>query len=226
MSRLSLPNKKISTRYLSVSITIALFVVILYFTQYYAQPAELKHFIQQFGPLGIVVYVLIVVLANIAAPISASPFLFLGFSFYGKNAVWLFALGNVLAMAINFYLARRFGRDLMVKLVGAASVAKIDELSRNYGLFALFLVRMFLSGVSDLASYAFGLSPIKFRPYLIISIIGSLPPYLLLYFFSSQKQSPLELLLMQFAIAGVLSGIYLLSRQLKNRFLQLLLKGT
>lgn len=226
MLKTSIDGKKIGSQVAPAVITLCLFVAVIYFTQYYAQPEQLSRFINQFGPLGIVVYVVSVALANIAAPISASPLLLLGFSIYGKNAVWLFALGNIVAMAVNFYIARRFGRALLVRLVGSASVAKIDELSQNYGLFALFLVRMFLSGISDLASYAFGLSPIRFRPYIIISIVGTLPPYLLLYFFSSQEQSSLQFLLMQLSIAGLLAVVFLVTRYLKNRFLRLLLKGT
>ena len=225
MLKIPIDSKKIGSQVAPAVVTICLFIAVIYFTQYYAQPDQLSHFINQFGPFGVIAYVISVALANIAAPISASPLLVLGFSIYGKNAVLLFALGNIAAMAINFYIARRFGRALLLRLVGSASATKIDELSQNYGLFALFLVRMFLSGISDLASYAFGLSPIKFRPYMIISIVGTLPPYLLLYFFSSPEQSSLQFLLMQLSIAGLLAVIFLIARYLKNRFLRLLLKG-
>jgi uncharacterized membrane protein YdjX (TVP38/TMEM64 family) len=205
---------------------VVLFIAVIYFTQFYANPGELESFIRQFGQLSIIAFISSVTLANVAAPISASPLLLLGFSIYGKNAIWFFALGNIIAMGINFYIARKIGRAIMIKLVGESNVDKIDTLSQNYGLFALFLVRMFLSGISDLASYAFGLSPIRFRPYIIVSVIGTLPPYLLLYFFSKQNQTSLEFLLMQFSIAGVLAAVFLVTRYLKNRFLQLLLKGT
>lgn len=221
----SINKKKFYSQVIPASLTLGLFIAVIYITQFYTNPDQLERFIDQLGPLGIFSYVVVVMLANIAAPISASPFLFLGFSFYGTNAVWLFAMGNIMAMAINFYISRRFGRTLLLRLIGVSGMAKVDELSQSYGLVALFLVRIFFSGISDLASYAFGLSPIKFRPYMIVSIIGTLPPYLLLYFFSNQQQSPIEFLLIQFAIAGILSGIFLISRYLKNHFLQLLFKG-
>jgi uncharacterized membrane protein YdjX (TVP38/TMEM64 family) len=165
-------------------------------------------------------------LANVAAPISDTPLLVLGHSIYGQSAIWLFALGNIIAMGINFYIARRFGVGILAHLVGRPGMAKIEELSKNYGLIALFFVRLFLSGISDMASYAFGLSPIKFKPYMVVSIVGALPPYVLLYFFSGQQQSSLHFLLMQLLIAGVLSVVFLVGRDIKNLFLRLLLKGT
>ena len=207
------------------AITVGLLAGVVYATQFYAQPHQLADYIHKFGPMGIVAYVLVVVLANVVAIISATPLLVLGHSIYGQHAVWLFALGNILAMAINFYLARRFGYAIIVRLVGESGMSKIESLAQDYGLVALFLVRVFLSGISDLASYAFGLSPIKFRPYMIVSIIGALPPYLLLYFFSGHEQSALHFLLLQLAIAGLLAATYLASRAIKNRFLLLLLKG-
>src|SRR5690606_15010069 len=120
-----------------VAVTVILFITIIYFTQFHANPDVIKQLILQFGSLGVFIFVLIITLANVAAPISASPLLLLGFSIYGQNAVWLFALGNTIAMAVNFMIARKFGRLLMLKLIGESSADKIDELARNYGLFAL-----------------------------------------------------------------------------------------
>lgn len=225
MRKFKIEYKKIE-QYAPAAITILLLIAVIYFTQYYATPEQLEGFISKLGPWGVMAYIVAVMLANVAAPISASPFLFLGFSFYGTNAVWLFALGNIMAMAVNFYISRKFGRVLLQRLVGKSGMSKIDELSQDYGLFALFIVRMFFSGISDLASYAFGLGPIKFRPYMIVSIIGSLPPMFILYSIASPEQSPIQFLLLQLAIAGLLSGIYLAYRYIKARFLRLLLKGT
>src|SRR5690606_35457273 len=112
MLKLNLDSKKFD-QYIPVVITIVLLIAVIYFTQYYATPQQLEGFIDKLGPWGVLAYILAVMLANVAAPISASPFLFLGFSFYGTNAVWLFALGNILAMAVNFYISRKFGRILL-----------------------------------------------------------------------------------------------------------------
>jgi uncharacterized membrane protein YdjX (TVP38/TMEM64 family) len=199
--------------------------IIAYFSQVYWKPSQVAVFLGSFGPISMVVYVIIVTLANIAAPVSASPLLILGFSLYQQSAIWLFAMGNVISMIVNFWIARVFGRKLIIKVLGEAALTKIDDLSRNYGLLALFGVRLFLSGVSDLASYAFGLSPIKFKPYLIVSIIGFLPPYLLLYAFSSHDQGSLEFMLLQLLIAGLLSAVFLGGRFLVRKFMQLLLYG-
>lgn len=217
--------KKIDAQILSAAATICLLIAIVYITQVYIPLDQLHRFIDQFGPIGTLTYIISVILANIAAPVSASPLLILGYTLYGKNAIWLFALGNIIAMAINFYIARIFGLKLIARLIGQTNMAKLEELSRDYGLIALFLVRVFLSGISDMASYAFGLSPIKFRPYIIVSIVGALPPYLLLYFFSTEDQSSLQFLLMQLAIAGALSLLFLSFRYLKLHFIRLLLKG-
>lgn len=222
---LSIRNLFASKSAAPLLLTAIFFAIILYLTQFYWSTDDLHLFIAQFGMVSMVVYVVIVLLANVAAPISASPLLLLGFSLYGQNAIWLFALGNIAAMAVNFWIARTFGRTLLLRFAGPTAIAKIDELAKDYGLFALFIVRVFLSGISDLASYAFGLSPIKFKPYMIISVIGSLPPYVLLYIISDQNQTSVQFLLLQLLIAGVLSVLYLVGRWVSTWFMRLLLKG-
>lgn len=199
--------------------------VVLFFTQFYWTPEEIELFITQFGPIGIVVYILLAAAFNVAAPLSGTPILLLGFSLFQQWAIWLYAIGNFIAMAINFWLARRYGRILIKKMVGQESMSKVDEISQDYGLVALFMVRLFMSGINDIASYAFGLTSIRFRPYIIISFIASLPPYLLFTLISSEDQGTLELLLLQLIIAGVLAGVYLASRFVWRRFVRLLLKG-
>ena len=215
----------LSKKAIPAYITIALFAIIIYLTQFYWTEAQIIEYISLLGPTGVIAYILLVTIANIAAPVSASPFLLLGFSLYGEWAIWLFALGNLGAMAINFLLARRYGRKIIAVLAGESSLDKIDELSKNYGLTALFMIRLFMPGISDLASYAFGLSQIGFKPYIIISIIATLPSNFLFLLLSNEDNSSIELLLLQLIIAGVLSGLYLGFRFLFGKFKQLLLHG-
>lgn len=218
-------SKLHSPKSLLVIATLAMIGIVLYFTQWYWSEEDIAQFIAQFGPLSMLVYVVVVTIFNVAAPLSASPIMLLGFSLFQQWAIWLFALGNFIAMAINFWLARRYGRSLIRRIVGQDSMNKVDEVAQSYGLTALFIFRLFLSGINDITSYAFGLTPVSFKSYMLISIIASIPSFSLFVIISRDYSNSIQLMLLQLAIGSVLMVVYVVGRYVIQRFLRLLLKG-
>lgn len=198
-------------------IAVILIGLILYLTQVHWSEEEIAAFIVQFGPLSIVAYVAVVIAFNVAAPLSASPIMLLGFSLYGQWAVWFFAMGNIAAMGINFWIARRFGRRFLEWLIGADDMQQIDKVARNHGLATLFIIRMFVSGLNDIASYAFGLTPMKFRSYMAVSVVASIPPILLFVYLSNLFENPIQLLILQLLVGGAFTVIYMGVRLLARR---------
>ena len=94
-----------------------------------------------FGPLLLIV---LLWLANFFAPLSGSPFLFAGFYLYGRQVVLYATVAAILASITNFLVAKKWGRLLVVRLVGEDALIKLDGLAKNYGLVTLFIFRVFL----------------------------------------------------------------------------------
>lgn len=100
----------------------------------------------------------------------------LGFS----QGLLVICLADLLSCSLSFSLSRRYGRNLVQRLVGARFMDRIDTLSQRHLEQNFFLLTGFLmTGFFDFVCYGVGLTRapwLRFAPALIISIIISNPP--------------------------------------------------
>jgi len=96
------------------------------------------------------------------------------------QGIIVIAIADLVACSLNFYLAKRYGRELVQRLVGQLFMGKVDSFSSNYLETNPFLVAGFLmTGLFDFVCYAVGLTEMqwhKFVPALILGIAVSTPP--------------------------------------------------
>ncbi len=89
-------------------------------------------------------------------------------------------LSDLCACSLSFWLARRFGRQPISRLVGERFMDKVDRFSQRHLERNFFLMSAFLmSGFFDFVAYGVGLSGAswrKFLPALVLSIALSKPP--------------------------------------------------
>lgn len=91
-------------------------------------------------------------------------------------ALFVVWLADAVAQAVGFVLARHFGRERARRLLSKKSWYQwLEEQAERRGAYGVFIIRMMPFFPNSLANYAFGLSPLKFVPYLIASVLGSLP---------------------------------------------------
>ncbi|MEK7163590.1 MAG: VTT domain-containing protein [Patescibacteria group bacterium] len=177
----------------------------------------LKSFILQSGPLGPIVYILLIVLSHIFAPIQGSPVYFLGFAVFGKWTLIYTYVAHLISSFTNFWIARKLGRGIVVKLAGNEGMNKIDRLAQNDGVKILIILRLFQGFISDFVSYAAGLTAIKFSTYYIISALATIPGMLITWVLLDQLP-PDQAFFWALAIGGLLfiipSVYYLLKKKL------------
>jgi len=96
------------------------------------------------------------------------------------QGILVIAIADLVACSLNFYLAKRYGRGLVQRLVGQRFMGKVDSFSSNYLETNPFLVAGFLmTGLFDFVCYAVGLTEMqwrKFVPALVLGIAVSTPP--------------------------------------------------
>jgi len=137
---------------------------------------QIKEFIRSFGILGPIVLVVLITTTIIISPLASLPFWFASLALFGFWLTCLFIIiSNSIGSAVNFLIAQRFGRPIVAKLVGKKGVEKIDEITEIIGSKMLFIARLFGGASADYVSYAAGLTSMKFRPYLLISIFVAIP---------------------------------------------------
>ena len=89
----------------------------------------------------------------------------------------MFALAGALAgTAISFSLARVLGRDFVHLFFGKEKTAYyMHRLNSKKAYILVFLLYLIPGIPKDMVSYVAGISDMKFKPFIILSLIGRLP---------------------------------------------------
>lgn len=188
-------------------LTIFLFGV-SYFVGRSIPEENIRQLINNAGPIAPVVFILLAFLTYILAPLSGTPILFVGFYAFGQKVIFYSAIAALIASITNFWIARRWGRAIVERLVDKEDLHKVDKFTQNYGLLALFISRIFLKGIHDIISYAAGLTTLKFSDYLIVSTIGMIPGVMLWYFLATLVDDPTSFTLITIIQIFIFSSLF------------------
>lgn len=93
--------------------------------------------------------------------------------FTGLMCVWL---GDGVGQVLGFVIARRVARERVRAWIGKKSwFVWLERESQERGATGVFLIRLTPFFPNALGTYAFGLTSLKFWPYILASLFGSLP---------------------------------------------------
>ena len=147
--------------------------------------AQLRSQVEQWGvwaPVGIFLLRFTSVVIP-ALPGTAYAILAGGLLGFGKGiAVICFA--DICSCSLSFWLSRRYGRNLVKRLVGEGFMYRIDNFSQRHLERNFFLMTgCLMTGFFDFVCYGVGLTKAPWRrfiPALVISIALSNPPFVAL----------------------------------------------
>ena len=168
---------------------------------------QLEAFVKQSGPWAPFVFILLYQLNIIFAPINGLPLLISGFYLFGANAVVLIFLGSIVGNSINFVISKKWGRSIVSKLTSEGTIVKIDRLSAEFGLGTLFLLRLFLIGLGDYISYAYGLTKIKYLTFISISAVAMFPTHIIWFYFARKTENIEAFLTVAYSVTFVAIGL-------------------
>src|SRR5690554_5057018 len=168
-----------------------------------SNPDMIKDYIIGFGILGPIILILIQIIQVIISPIPGMVTSLAAGAIYG--VLWGFLL-NVLGILLGslgaFYLARTFGKPLVIKIIGKRVYDKYNRLvSEKYtiGLFILFLLPFF---PDDALCLLAGISAMDLSIFLFFVIVGRAPGLLVSTLVGSES---ITLSMPVWIILGVLS---------------------
>ena len=91
-------------------------------------------------------------------------------------AFLLSMIGAFIGSVIVFYIAQFLGHDAMHILFGERKVMEmLDKINSKKGMLAVFVIFLIPGIPKDLCTYAAGISKMKIKPFLIISLIARSP---------------------------------------------------
>lgn len=166
-------------------------------------PTALIESLRSLGFLGIFLFMIIVILENVVAPMPPFILYIAGGAIYG--GLWggiLALIGNALGSALAFVIARKLGRSWIEKKIPKKVRGKFDKFAEKYGGFTIFILRINPLTSTDLFSYLAGFTKMSFRKFIIGTTLG-LAPSIILQSYLGDFFSSSPILFNLFLVVGV-----------------------
>lgn len=146
-------------------------------------PAALRDFIQSFGKLAVLAYIIAYALNTISImPPIAALSLTAGLAF---GAVWgalYLMMAAMIGTTATFLISRYFGRALIEKMLKGKFNDLDEKLAKN-GFMTILFFRVIPLVPYEVLNYAGGLSRIKFKDYFFATFLGLIPGIIVSAFF-------------------------------------------
>lgn len=185
---------------------------------------ELTSFLLSFKGISFFIYILLIVVGIIIAPIHPFIFYVAGGIVFGPYVSWiLIMIGATIGSSIAFIVAKRYGRRFVEKYISKKNINRFDKASKKYGSLSIFLLRVNPLTSSDIWSYIAGLTKIKFWKFLMWTLLGLAPAiFVQTYFGKAIGENPvLFKIFVGIAISYItillIVAIYLFFRKKKKR---------
>lgn len=205
---------------LKLKIAISLFIFFSLFTSVsfvvqmnmdFFRSLVINHYI-----IGMFLFVFLIILSIVFAPLTSLPFLPLASNTYGVFLTSLFfIIGGFIGSIIAFFIARKFKSKIIGKMISTDEANLIEDAvpKKNY-FWILILMRIFVP--ADVLSYSLGMTSITPRIFILTTLIGIIPSAI---FFSLLGITPwiYQIIVWIFVIFILVFGLYILFRNKKNK---------
>jgi len=182
---------------------------------------KISSFIEQFGIIAPVVFILLQILQVVLFIIPGEVTGFIGGILFG--AFWgtvYTTMGVVLGSYFAFFLARKFGRPFVEKMIGQKYLRKMDNFSETKITLIFFMIFLLPLFPDDIFCFLAGLTKMKTKTFLIIVSIGRFPGYLMLGILGGGlAASQLDFFVISSIICIILLGIvFLFKKKIEKYF--------
>ena len=174
-------------------------------------PAALRDFIQSFGKLAVLAYIIAYALNTVSIiPSIAALSLTAGLAFGEVWGALYLMIGAMIGTTATFMISRYFGRNLIEKML-KGKFKDLDKKLANNGFMTILFFRVIPLVPYEVLNYAGGLSRIKFKDYFLATFLGLIPGVIVSAFFGGslgEIKSFKDIFALKFLIAiGLMIGI-------------------
>jgi uncharacterized membrane protein YdjX (TVP38/TMEM64 family) len=151
-------------------------IVLLKFTAAGTKLADLREWIGSLGPWGPLVFVLIYIVAVVAA-LPGSAITIAGAALFGSvGGLVLVSIASTIGASLAFLIARYLARNFVLgKLAHNDRFQKLERLTAEHGAIIVAIARLVPLFPFNIVNYGFGLTAIRFRTYVFWSWLCMLP---------------------------------------------------
>jgi uncharacterized membrane protein YdjX (TVP38/TMEM64 family) len=146
-----------------------------------AKKEKLRASLGRLGYWGHLLFIIIQALQVVLAPIPGEATGFFGGYFFGTPLGLLYStigltLGSMAAFLLGHWLEKRY----IAKIISPETLQRFDFLMERQGVLVAFILFLIPGFPKDALCFILGLSPMNFRVFLVICIIGRFPGTLML----------------------------------------------
>ena len=177
----TLRNKKI-IGIISIILIIIFSVAVFLFIgnpliSFVSEPQRFREWIEQFGFLGRLIFLAMIIFQVVIAIIPGEPFeMAAGYAFGTLEGTILCILGAVIGSIIIFLLVKRFGIKLVELFFSKEKIDSLSFLKNTRKLTLLFFIVMLIPGTpKDLLSYFAPLTKMKLSAFIVIVAVARIP---------------------------------------------------
>ncbi|MCX5843347.1 MAG: TVP38/TMEM64 family protein [Deltaproteobacteria bacterium] len=169
-------NRSVSWRSFAIVALILCVIIALRYLGIGEKLGDLRQWIHEFGSLAPFVYVLIYIIAVVAALPGAAITIAGGALFGSVTGVILVSIGSTIGASLAFIIARYVARNAIVRrLSGNETFQKLDRMTEEHGAIIVAITRLVPIFPFNLLNYGFGLTKVPFGTYVFWSWLCMIP---------------------------------------------------
>lgn len=176
-----------------------------------------RGYILGFGMWAPVVSFLLMILQSIAAPLPAFIITFANAGLFGwvKGAL-LSWTSSMAGAALCFFIAKFYGRTVVIKLTGKYALDSVDDFFDRYGKYTILIARLLPFISFDIVSYAAGLTSMSFFSFFVATGIGQLPATIIYSYIGSMLTGTTKTIVVGLLILFSISVLIFLFKKVWN----------
>lgn len=151
-------------------------------SQYLSSPSKIKQYILGFGLLAPLIFIVLYTLRTLLVIFPVAIFVIISGSLFGVVLGFIYSMiGAFLSASLAFFIGRYLARDTVNKyLTGKIKLLK----TRNLKAFkATLYLRLIMIMPYDAFSYAVGATKISYRDFILGTLIGIIPEFIMYVYF-------------------------------------------
>lgn len=188
-------------------IAVILGVTFLYFMIRYGgrfthlRPRQIKRYILSYGSFASIMYLILYSLKPVVLVIPVSLLSIVAGNVFGPyKALGLSMIGCFTSATLGFFLARFLGRSFVDKLLKGKAMT-LDSNIEKHGFKIMAIMRLAFVFPYDPLSYAAGLTKMKYKDFILGSLLGVFPEMISYSFMGKNLEHPFSI---EFAIPIIL----------------------
>jgi uncharacterized membrane protein YdjX (TVP38/TMEM64 family) len=173
-------------------------------------PEQIEQWLDRAGIWAPIIYILLYTIGTLLI-LPSTPLNLSGGAIFGPwlGTLWT-TVAAIIAAVVAFAFTRTVGRDWVAQKF-AGRVEAIDAEMRQGGLFYMFAIRLLPLIPYGIVNFAAGLTSIRFRDYLMGTVLGTVPgilPFVLMGSgLQALRQGDVIPILLALTLAGLLVGV-------------------